>query len=96
LDAAAARGEKVPEKRMPEEAISMIRFHSFYPWHSPKGTGRGYLHLANEKDWRMLPMLKALQKADLYSKSPNMPSVEELEVFYGDLISKHFGAVVRW
>jgi len=96
LAAMAARGEETPEKRIPPEGVYMIRFHSFYPWHSPKGQGRGYLHLANDEDWRLLPLLKALQKADLYSKSPDMPPVEELKVFYDGLVSKHFGTKVRW
>jgi len=52
--------------------------------------------LANDEDWRLLPLLKALQKADLYSKSPDMPPVEELKVFYDGLVSKHFGTKVRW
>ena len=40
LAAMAARGEETPEKRIPPEGIYMIRFHSFYPWHSPKGQGQ--------------------------------------------------------
>ena len=35
---------------IPEEGLYMIRFHSFYPWH----TGRDYQHLSNEKDEKML------------------------------------------
>jgi inositol oxygenase len=92
----AAAGKPTPPKRIPDEAIYMIRFHSFYPWHSPRGEGRGYTHFANEKDWRCLPLVKALQKADLYSKSPNMPPIEELQAFYGKLMDDHFSAQVRW
>ena len=33
-------GKPTPPKRIPDEAIYMIRFHSFYPWHSPKGQGQ--------------------------------------------------------
>lgn len=32
----------------------MIRFHSFYPWHT-HGT---YTHLCNDKDLQMLPWVK--------------------------------------
>jgi len=39
----------------------LIRFHSFYPWHtSKKGSGRGYEQFASEYDWKMLPLIKAL------------------------------------
>ena len=31
---------------LPEEAMAMIRYHSFYPWH----TGMSYSSLLNEKD----------------------------------------------
>lgn len=31
---------------LPEQALHMIRYHSFYPWHS----GGDYHHLTNEKD----------------------------------------------
>ena len=35
---------------LPEEGLYMIRFHSFYPWH----TGGDYKHLTNEKDESMM------------------------------------------
>uniref|UniRef100_A0A8C8S855 Inositol oxygenase n=1 Tax=Pelusios castaneus TaxID=367368 RepID=A0A8C8S855_9SAUR len=36
------------------QALYMIRFHSFYPWH----TGGDYMHLCSEEDQRMLPWVK--------------------------------------
>jgi len=83
-------------KPLPKEAIYQVRFHSFYPWHTPRGEARGYTHLANEEDWRCLPLLKALQKADLYSKSPNLPPMDELKTLYNGLIRDHFTPLVRW
>lgn len=91
-----AQGLPTPPKRIPDEAIYMIRFHSFYPWHTPRGAQRGYTQFATEWDWKMLPMLKALQKADLYSKSPVMPPIEELQAFYGKLMDDHCSSQVRW
>uniref|UniRef100_K7F4I5 Inositol oxygenase n=1 Tax=Pelodiscus sinensis TaxID=13735 RepID=K7F4I5_PELSI len=35
-------------------AFYMIRFHSFYPWH----TGGDYMHLCSEEDLRMLPWVR--------------------------------------
>ncbi|XP_042322560.1 inositol oxygenase isoform X2 [Sceloporus undulatus] len=43
---------------LPQEAFYMIRFHSFYPWH----TGGDYMHLCNEEDLRMLPWIKEFNK----------------------------------
>ena len=56
--------------RLPDEMIYLIRYHSFYPWHTPAaGQERGYTRFASEHDWAMLPLLKVLQSADLYSKA---------------------------
>ena len=35
---------------IPEEGLYMIRFHSFYPWH----TGGDYKHLTSAKDESMM------------------------------------------
>lgn len=91
-----AAGDGVPRRSLPKEAIYMIRFHSCYPWHTPRGASRGYTHLANQEDWRMLPLVKALQKSDLYSKAAELPPVEELQAFYGRLINEHFLSQLRW
>uniref|UniRef100_A0A8C4XVS4 Inositol oxygenase n=1 Tax=Gopherus evgoodei TaxID=1825980 RepID=A0A8C4XVS4_9SAUR len=39
---------------LPQEAFYMIRFHSFYPWH----TGGDYMHLCSNEDLRMLAWVK--------------------------------------
>uniref|UniRef100_A0A8B9H8I0 Inositol oxygenase n=1 Tax=Astyanax mexicanus TaxID=7994 RepID=A0A8B9H8I0_ASTMX len=44
---------------IPEEGLYMIRFHSFYPWHSHGN----YMHLCNEKDLKMLPWVKEFKYA---------------------------------
>ena len=36
--------------KLPPAALYIIRFHSFYPWH----TGGAYDHLCNDKDREML------------------------------------------
>lgn len=73
-----------------KEAIYILRYHSFYSWHSPKNGIRGYTYLANDYDWYMLPLLKAFQKSDLYSKSNNIPSYENIKNSYKKLINKYF------
>lgn len=36
------------------QGMYMIRFHSFYPWHSH----RDYMHLCNDKDLSMMPWVQ--------------------------------------
>ena len=74
---------------LPDEAIYIIRFHSFYPWHTPHNKIRGYTNLANIRDWINLPLLKLFQKNDLYSKSTILPDVEKLEDYYKKLIKRY-------
>jgi len=38
------------QSTLPDEALAMIRYHSFYPWHS----AGAYHELMNEKDYEML------------------------------------------
>jgi inositol oxygenase len=44
-----------------------------------------------------LEAVKAFNPYDLYSKSDDVPSVEELKPYYLELIDEYFpGKVVRW
>ncbi|MCG8625799.1 MAG: inositol oxygenase [Proteobacteria bacterium] len=40
--------------KLPEESLAIVRFHSFYPWH----TGGDYDHLCNDKDRSMLKWIR--------------------------------------
>ncbi|GIY11506.1 inositol oxygenase [Caerostris darwini] len=71
--------------KLPEEAMYMIRFHSFYPWH----LNEDYTHLASNKDNEMLKWVKEFNKFDLYSKSHNVPDIEALMPYYQSLIDKY-------
>ena len=37
----------------------------------------------------MLPLLKCLQKADLYSKLPNIPDIDSIKYIFDTLIDKY-------
>jgi len=71
---------------LPEEAMYIVRFHSFYSHHQ----FTGYKHLMNEFDEKMLPILRRFQPCDLYSKVPDMPPISELHDYYAGLL-KEFG-----
>lgn len=74
---------------LPDEALYIIRFHSFYAWHTPRNNIRSYTNLANDLDWINLPLLKLFQKTDLYSKNNELPDIKKIEPFYENLINKY-------
>ncbi|MCJ1444169.1 MAG: hypothetical protein MMC23_004670 [Stictis urceolatum] len=81
------------QSTLPQEALAMIRYHSFYPWHS-QGAYRQFMDAHDEK---MLEAVKAFNPYDLYSKSDEVPSVEELKPYYMDLIDEFFPKrVIKW
>jgi len=77
---------------LPIQALYVIRYHSFYPWH----TYGSYTYLTNETDREMLTWVKEFQKFDLYSKLPEKPQIEQLVPYYKRLISKYFPETLRW
>lgn len=77
---------------LPEEALYIIRFHSFYPWHRE---GQ-YDHLCNDRDREMLPWVQRFNPFDLYSKSSERPNWEELKDYYTALIDKYIPGKLQW
>ncbi|XP_047599390.1 inositol oxygenase isoform X3 [Lutra lutra] len=77
---------------LPQEAFYIIRFHSFYPWH----TGGDYRQLCSERDLAMLPWVQEFNKFDLYTKSPELPDVDTLRPYYQGLIDKYCPGVLSW
>lgn len=70
---------------LPESALYMIRYHSFYAQHREEA----YDHLMNDHDREMFKWVRAFNPYDLYSKSPVAPNVKELRPYYEDLASKY-------
>lgn len=82
----------VCKEYLPEEALYMLRYHSFYPWHR-EGE---YDHLCNAKDREFLKWVQAFNPYDLYTKSHSKPDVRSLRPFYEELIAEYFPAKLRW
>ncbi|BCS03528.1 inositol oxygenase [Aspergillus luchuensis] len=81
------------QSTLPDEALAMIRYHSFYPWHN----AGAYHELMNDHDKEMFKAVKAFNPYDLYSKSDDVPSPEELKPYYLDLIDEYFpNKVIKW
>lgn len=80
------------QSTLPKEALAMIRYHSFYPWHR----GNAYSHLTNEKDEESLAAVRAFNPYDLYSKSDEPCDPVKLRPYYEGLIAKFFPPVLDW
>ena len=76
---------------LPEPALYMIRYHSFYAQHRESA----YNHLLDNHDQEMFEWVKKFNPYDLYSKSPSPPDVKKLRPYYEDLIAKYLPATVR-
>lgn len=78
---------------IPEKGLRIIRFHSFYPWH----TSGAYRHLCNDKeDEETLKLVNDFNRFDLYSKSDELPDVEKLQPYYQSLIDKYCPGKLKW
>ncbi|MGH2643586.1 MAG: inositol oxygenase family protein [Chitinophagaceae bacterium] len=76
---------------LPEPALYMIRYHSFYPQHRENA----YDYLLNDHDREMFKWVKKFNPYDLYSKSPKPPVLEELKPYYDRLIKKYLPEKIR-
>ncbi|SFW26105.1 inositol oxygenase family protein [Chitinophaga sancti] len=76
---------------LPEPALYMIRYHSFYSQHRE----HAYEHLMTNHDKEMFEWVKKFNPYDLYSKSPKPPVISELKPYYEDLIAKYLPATIR-
>ena len=75
---------------LPEPALYMIRYHSFYAQHRENA----YDHLMDDHDREMFDWVRKFNPYDLYSKSPVPPDVKELRPYYEDLISRYLPSQV--
>jgi inositol oxygenase len=83
---------EVVKSYLPDEALYMLRFHSFYPWHRHDA----YPHLMNDKDTAMLEWVKKFNPYDLYSKGHSKPNLQELKPYYDDLFAEFLPEKLDW
>lgn len=82
----------VTKDYLPEPALYMIRYHSFYAQHRE----RAYDRLMNDHDREMFDWVRKFNPYDLYSKSEKAPDVTELRPYYEGLIAKYFPPALSW
>lgn len=76
---------KASNTNLSEEALYIIRYHSFYSFHRE----HAYLDLASPKDIAMLGYLKLFNTCDLYSKIDEVIDYEAIKDYYNELIKKY-------
>lgn len=77
---------------LPEPALYMIRYHSFYAQHREDS----YAHLMSDKDYEMFEWVKKFNPYDLYSKVPVPPDAKALRPYYEDLVNKYLPVKLRF
>jgi len=75
-----------------DEALYMLRFHSFYPWHKHGA----YDHLCSDKDRAMKEWVLKFNRYDLYSKGHAKPNLAELKPYYDDLFAEFLPPTISW
>jgi inositol oxygenase len=83
---------QVVKDHLPEPALYMIRYHSFYAAHREGEYG----YLMNDRDREMFRWVRAFNPYDLYSKSPVRPDVAALRPYYEALIREFFPPAIGW
>ena len=76
----------VVKRWAPEEALYMIRYHSFYAAHHEGQYG----HLMSDRDREMFRWVRAFNRYDLYSKDSRKPDRAALRPYYEDLVAELF------
>jgi inositol oxygenase len=82
----------VVKDHLPDEALYMIRYHSFYAAHKEGAYG----YLMNEKDRKLFSAVRDFNPYDLYSKTPVKPDVKALRPYYEDLIAEFCPPTLSW
>lgn len=82
---------QIAKDYLPEPALYMIRYHSFYSQHREEA----YDHLMSDHDKKMFEWVRKFNPYDLYSKSPTPPDLKELKPYYEDLLAKYLPDTIR-
>jgi inositol oxygenase len=77
---------------LPDPALSIIRYHSFYAWHREGA----YAFLMEPRDHERLAWVRRFNAYDLYSKSAERPDWPALRPYYEELVSELLPPVLTW
>ena len=83
---------------LPDEGMNMIRYHSFYPWH----TSNAYGHLTNDYDETVTKKwVNEFNKHDLYSKVDDIIDKTKMEALWKEIyeplcVKYNIGGILLW
>ena len=77
---------------LPDDALTIIRYHSFYAAHA----ANAYRHLLCDADGERLETLREFSRFDLYSKVDDPPDREGLRPYYRELVSEFLPDTLQW
>lgn len=83
---------EVMKPHLPVEALYMLRFHSFYPWHRHGA----YEYFTNEQDRAMKEWVLKFNQYDLYSKGHTKPDTKALKPYYDELFAEFLPEKMAW
>jgi len=83
---------RVLRDRLPQEALYVIRYHSFYAQHQHGA----YDHLLDEHDRELMQWVRLFQPHDLYSKADAAADAESLRPRYQELLEDHLPGQLEW
>ena len=72
--------------------MNVIRYHSFYPWH----TSGEYRHLMKSSDYEILEAVNEFNEYDLYSKEDSTFISDEVKDYYDTYLDKYFPTIMQW
>lgn len=78
--------------KISDKYLNVIRFHSFYPWH----TGGDYREFMKDSDNIILNDIIDFNQFDLYSKEDDCNITDEIKSFYDNLLDKYFFGELNW
>lgn len=78
--------------KIPEQGMVMIRYHSFYPWH----TGGSYTELTNQRDQQYMEWVQEFNRYDLYTKCDTIYNLDDIKPYYMPIVEKYLGEGTIW
>ena len=75
-----------------DKYLDVIRYHSFYPWH----TEGEYKHLTNRNDEDTLKKVLEFNNFDLYSKEDDVLIDIHVKSYYNDILNEYFFGELCW
>lgn len=62
--------------KLPKQALAMIRYHSFYPWHA----GGDYMHFCTNEDMEMLKWINDFKRVSIFNHRVSLLSSKRLKL----------------